>query len=220
MKGISIHIEGIDGAGKGVVVNRCEKFFLDKGVEVVMVREPGSTKLGEALRSVLLNKETGVISDMAEILLFFAARAQIYNELVMPALKEGKVVISDRGVYSSYTYQQARGMSYLTINALDHIVTGGFRPDLAILLDLPAEVGLKRAGRNGGHDRIEETGVLFFEKVRQNYLELAKRDPARIKIVNALQGIEDVSKDVERILAHNLTRRVESLLQKKDRNAS
>jgi dTMP kinase len=172
-----ITFEGIEGSGKSTLLMRVATRLGDR---VVTTREPGGTAVGRALRDVLLSRASEGLTPMAELLLYFADRAQNVAEVVKPGLAAGKVVLCDRYVESSLAYQAyGRGLSREAVKALAVLATGGLRPDLIVLLDLPVEEGLSRVGRRGGRDRFESEDRAFHERVRQGYRELMAEEPAR-----------------------------------------
>ena len=186
-KGLFVTFEGIDGCGKTTQVTALRKSLEEKGTKVIVIREPGATLIGEKIRSILLDKANCGMSSETEVLLYEAARAQIVNEVIRPALREGKVVICDRFYDSSVAYQgYARGLPLESIDSLNRFATGGLEPDLTYLLDLSAEAAWERMNiREGSHDRLEIEGLGFMEKVRAGYLELAGKH-ARIIILDAM----------------------------------
>jgi dTMP kinase len=198
-KGLFVTFEGIDGSGKSTQVSALRKSLEDKGTEVVVIREPGATLIGEKIRSILLDKDHSKMSSETELLLYEAARAQIVNEVIRPALQAGKVVICDRFYDSTVAYQgYARGLSLESIDFLNQLATGGLEPDLTFLLDLPAEDAWERMDvREGAQDRLELEGFRFMEKVRAGYLELAGKH-ARIIKVDALSPATVLAKYIDR----------------------
>lgn len=195
MRGKLITIEGTEGAGKSTALAFIQTYLETHHRPVTMTREPGGTKIGEAIRNILLHTpKQEALTPEAELLLMFAARAQHIKQVVMPALQAGQWVVSDRYVDASYAYQGGgRLLDERTISFLDHWVVGDHQPDLTLLFDLPVEVGLARAEARGeGKDRIEQEKIDFFERVRQAYLARAKAMPERIKIIDATQSPEAV----------------------------
>ena len=183
-KGLFVTFEGIDGCGKTTQVTALKNSLESKGTKVVVIREPGATLIGEKIRSILLDKANYGMSSETEVLLYEAARAQIVNEVIRPALHAGEVVICDRFYDSSVAYQgYARGLPLESIDSLNRFATGGLEPDLTFLLDLPAAAAWERMnGREGAHDRLEIEGLGFMEKVRAGYLELAGKHARIIKL--------------------------------------
>ena len=166
---------GSRGIGRAVCV-----LFGHLGARAVLTKEPGGTAIGRALRAVLLDPASRDLTPMAELLLYFADRAQNVAEVVRPGLDEGRVVLCDRYVESSLAYQGCgRGLSRDAILSLAELATGGQRPDLIVLLDLPVEEGLARVGRRGSHDRLESEKRTFHQRVREGYLELMAAEPER-----------------------------------------
>jgi len=192
-----ITLEGSEGTGKTTNMLAIKDFLEQQGIEVVMTREPGGTPIAEKIRDLLLDKENTDLCSDAELLLMFAARCQHLNELILPALEQGKWVISDRFSDASFAYQGAgRGLSWERITILKDWVQGETSPDMTLLFDLPVEVGMARAKKRGPTDRFEEEKIQFFKKVRQGYLQLADAEPQRFNIIDAAKNLEQVQSQV------------------------
>ena len=182
MRGYFITFEGMEGSGKSTQIKRAAGYLRKKGRAVLLLREPGGTRVGEAIRRVILDKKFKEMAPETELLLYFAARAQLVREKILPALKKGKVVISDRFEDSTLAYQGfGRGISLKEIQKISGLVRNSLRPDLTFLLDLDVREGLKRAGRG---DRIERQSFNFHKKVRRGFLALARKDRRRIIVLN------------------------------------
>jgi len=197
MSGKFITVEGGEGVGKSSNIAFILSYLKEKGIEVVSTREPGGTAVSEKIRELLLdtaNKE--MVSD-TELLLMFAARAQHLQELIKPQLTDGKWVLCDRFTDATYAYQGGgRGISTSRIADLETWVQGSLRPDLTLLLDLPVEVGMKRASERSEFDRIEQEKLQFFESVRQTYLDRANSSPERYRVIDASQSLSNVQQDI------------------------
>lgn len=194
--GLFISIEGGEGAGKSTVIAALREALQARGREVVLTREPGGTPEGEAIRELLLSPGRHLVPE-AELLLMFAARAQLVRELIRPALARGAVVISDRFTDASFAYQGGgRGMDMGRIAELERWAAG-LKPGLTLLLDVGVAQGLARArGRGGEPDRIEREREDFFERVRNTYLQRAAAEPARFRVIDASRPAEAVRADV------------------------
>jgi len=186
MRGIFITIEGPDGSGKSTQAQRLFKYMQEKGHKVVLTREPGGTSIGEQIRRILLNPENNEMGFKTEVLLYAASRCQHLEEIIIPALKEGKIVISDRFVDSSIAYQgYGRNLNLPLVVEINKLIVEGYLPDLTILLDIPVEVGLTRIRENQKTmDRLEQEDISFHEQVFQGFKKLAINEE-RIKIVSA-----------------------------------
>lgn len=199
MQGLFITFEGPDGCGKTTQMKLLAEYFEKKGKEVVLTREPGGKGLGEKVREILLNYD-GEVSDRCESFLFLADRAQNIDIIVNPAVKEGKIVLCDRHIDSTVAYQgYGRGLNIDRINMLNNLATNGKKPDLTLVFDVDVETSMKRVGKE--KDRMESAGIDFHNRVRKGYLELAKQEPKRIKVLDATKSIEGIHKDVINILA-------------------
>ena len=202
MTGKLITFEGGEGAGKTTQVAWLQNFLEEKGKKVTIAREPGGTHVSEQIRQVLLDPKNQDIEDLTEVLLYQAARAQVYHELVRPALARGEIVLMDRSQDSSLVYQGVvRGMGVDLIAQLNQIATGNLQPDLTFLLDVPVAIGLQRK-QEDEITRLELEGEAFHEKVRQGYLSLAQRPEfERIKIIDATKNEATVQAEIATFLA-------------------
>ncbi len=200
-RGRFITVEGTEGVGKTSNLDFIERLLHEAGKAVVRTREPGGTALGERLRTILLDAREDGIDHDAELLLMFAARAQHLAEVIRPALDAGKWVLCDRFTDATYAYQGGgRGIPAARIAVLEQWVQGELRPDLTLLLDLPVDRGLARAGQRSAPDRFEREQAEFFERVRQVYLERARREPARFRIIDASPPLPEVQAQIRQAL--------------------
>lgn len=207
MAGRFITLEGSEGSGKSTNLAHIEKRLRAAGKEVVLTREPGGTPLAEAIRGLLLDHRNTGMSVDTELLLMFAARAQHLDELIRPALAQDRWVLCDRFTDATYAYQGAgRGIAAERIASLESWVQQGLKPDLTLFLDVPVEIGLRRAGARSAPDRFEREAVAFFERVRAGYLDLARREPQRLRVVDASQPLEAVQRDIDRVMDEFLAR--------------
>jgi dTMP kinase len=204
VQGRFITFEGGEGAGKSTQLERTAAWLRHCGVEVVVTREPGGTPRAERLRALLLERGDEPMPAACELLLMFAARATHVENLIRPAVARGAWVLCDRFTDATYAYQGGgRGLPESSIDALAGIVHPGFQPDLTLLFDLPVASGLDRAGmRNGqdGPDRFESEQQAFFERVRERYLALARREPVRFRIIDASLTVDAVAAAVRAVL--------------------
>lgn len=197
-KGLFITLEGADGCGKTTQLNLLKEYLTSRGYEIVVTREPGGKGLGEKLREILLNYD-GEVSDRCEAFLYLADRAQNIDTIIKPAINSGKIVLCDRHTDSSVAYQgYGREQNIDNINMLNELAVNGVHPDLTIVFDIDTETSMARVGAE--KDRLESAGIEFHKRVRNGYLEIAKKNPQRIKVVDASQTIEDVQRDVIKII--------------------
>jgi dTMP kinase len=189
-----ITLEGGEGVGKSTNVPFIKQFLEGHNINVVVTREPGGTVLAEKIRGLLLQSNNEAVTSHAELLLIFAGRAQHLNQVIKPALSQGQWVLCDRFTDATYAYQGGgREMPIDAINWLENFVQGTLRPDLTLLLDVPAEIGMARALNRGGQlDRFESEQIEFFNRVRRVYLQQAEQYPNRIKLIKADQALPDV----------------------------
>lgn len=188
MAGRLITLEGGEGAGKSTLLAGLREHFTQRGMDVLVTREPGGTPAGEAIRALALDPAHRGIAAETELLLMFAARAQLVREVLRPALTAGRWVLCDRFTDASYAYQGGgRGIDVARIAELERIATEGMRPDLTLLLDLPVAAGRARASQRGDADRIEAERDDFFERVRATYRARAHAEPRRFRVIDASQ---------------------------------
>lgn len=196
-----IAIEGLEGAGKSTVVHLLVTRLEQAGLQVVVTREPGGTAIGEILRSILKNadyKET--LNAKTELLLLYAARIQLVNEIILPALKQGTWVITDRFELSTFAYQGGgRGLDHEFMKQLSSYCLEDFSPDLTLFLDITPEKGMERARQRGEIDRIEQESMVFFRKIHETYMRLIKVTP-NVKIVDASQPLNKVQHTIIEIM--------------------
>lgn len=200
-----ITFEGPEGCGKSTHAQRLKSYLEGKGRSVLLTREPGGTMVGKEIRDLLLRPES-VLEPTTEVYLFAADRSEHVNKVIFPALKEGKIVISDRFIDSTLAYQiGGRNLPEDLVRYLNMVSAKGLTPDLTILLDVSSEVGLKRAAQKGAADRFEKEAVEFHKKVRKFYLEIAGENPQRFKIIGTDEkNIEEVQDLIRRIVDEKL----------------
>jgi dTMP kinase len=202
LKGVFISFEGIEGTGKSTQARMAAEYLRGKGCEVIQTMEPGGTKISLTIRELLLSPENKEMDPVTELLLYNAARVQHIREVIAPALEKGAVVITDRFSDSTVAYQgHARGIDLKLIDSLDKIATGGLRPDITILLNIDAETGLARNKALNKRDRLELEDISFHEKVRKGFIQIAAREPERVKIVDSSEGLKEVHGNVMKIIS-------------------
>lgn len=207
MTGCFITLEGPEGAGKSTNREFIAEYLRERGIDVVLTREPGGTPLAERIREILLAPADEPMASDTELLLVFAARAQHIDQVIRPALARGAVVLCDRFTDATYAYQGGgRGLGLGRIEQLENFVQGDLRPDLTLIFDLPVEIGLSRAAARGRLDRFEQEGLEFFEAVRTAYLERARQAPARYRVIDAGQPLAAVQRDLQILLPQILER--------------
>lgn len=197
MKGLFIALEGVEGAGKSTQVKRLEGWLRGRGLDPVVTREPGGTRVGEQTRAILLDSEQ--VAPETELLLMLAARSALVADVVRPALEAGRVVVTDRFALSTLAYQAyGRGLPLEEVRAMNRFATGGLEPDLTVLLDVDPSVGMARR-RGGGRDRIERAGEAFHDRVAEAYRLLAGEDGC-IERVDGSASPEEVHRRVVAVL--------------------
>ena len=200
-KGFFISLEGGEGAGKSTQHSHIVEWLSQHGKTVVEAREPGGTPVSEQIRQVLLDTRNAGLNPTAELLLMFAARSQLVQEVIRPALADGKVVVCDRFADASYAYQGGgRQLGSEAVAGVEGLVLNGLQPDLTLLFDVPVELGMRRVAGRGAADRFEVESILFFERVRETYLERAAANPHRFRIIDASLDLEQVWQQVQTIL--------------------
>lgn len=203
-----ITFEGIEGCGKTTQIKLLIPVLQAKGYECIATREPGATQIGHKIRAILLDAAYSTMLPLTELLLYEADRAQHVHEVIKPALAANKVVVSDRFFDATTVYQgYARGLDLKLIEQIHRLVFGGLKPDLTLILDLPVDLGLKRAwqrinSQSGGlpEDRFEKEAFAFHERVRQGYLTLAGGEPERFRVVDASRNPQTIHKDIVEIV--------------------
>jgi len=196
-KGLFISFEGIEGTGKTIQSKLLYEHFKKTGYTVILTEEPGGTKIGLKIREVLLSVENKEITPVTELLLYNASRAQHIKEVILPALNKGGIVITDRFSDSTVAYQgYGRGIDLKLIDSLERMVTEGLKPDITLLIDLDAETGLLRNKGINKTDRLELEDLKFHKKVRDGYLQIAAREPERIKLIDGSGSIEEIQRKI------------------------
>lgn len=207
-RGIFITFEGIEGCGKTTQVKLLMEYLEAKGHPVTLTREPGGTRLGEKIRAILLNFNQTPIAAWTELFLYEACRLQILEEVVRPALNEGRIVVCDRYIDSTTAYQgYGKGLELQNVAWLNKLAAGDILPDLTFIIDCSVETGLKRAWtrinsskETDKEDRFEKEGYAFHEKVRNGYLKIAADEPERIRVINGEQDTDAIHRDICKIV--------------------
>ena len=197
-KGLFITFEGADGCGKTTQIELLNKYLKEKKYNTIVTLEPGGSDIGKSLRQILLHHD-GFVSDVCEMFLYLADRAQHIETVVLSNVDKGNIVLCDRHIDSTVAYQgYARGNDIEKIDLLNNIATKNYKPDLTFVFDVDSEIAQQRVGKT--KDRLEKEGLEFHKKVRFGYLELAKKYPQRIKVINANLSIEEVFEQVKKII--------------------
>ena len=209
-KGTFITLEGGEGSGKTTQIKLLASFLENQGHQVIITREPGGTDEAEKIRNLLVHRDGGNWTPMAECLLLFAARNMHVENLIKPALAEGKIVISDRFTDSTRAYQSyGHGLEQDIVESMVQLSIGGFEPDLTFVFDLDVETGLKRAGKrltddNSGEDRFEQLALEFHERLYEGYMDIANRFPERCVVIDADRNIEQMASDIQKIVLERI----------------
>jgi dTMP kinase len=192
-KGVLISFEGGEGSGKSEQVKKLTDYLRKLGKKVVVTRDPGGTKISEQIRKIILDKKNVDMAYQTEVLLFQAARAQVCEQIILPALKKRKIVLADRFRDSSVVYQgMVRGLGIRHAEHLNNIATKGIRPRITFLFDVPVEVGLSRRNNSDKSDRLDDESILFHKKIRRAYLKWAKQNKRRFVIIDGTQKPEEI----------------------------
>ena len=211
--GLFITLEGIDGTGKSTQLRLLAQHLKKRGLAVCVTREPGGTKVGERIRKILLASTATQLAPLAELALFYAARAQHLQEVIRPALAQGKIVLSDRYNDASLAYQgYGRELGAETVRAFDRIICARTQPDMTIVLDLPPRLSLERAQgresrRKSKQGRFESQDLSFHKRVRDGYVAIARREPNRVKVVQADRAVGEVHAEIRKLVDVFLARR-------------
>ena len=206
MAGFFITFEGIDFCGKTTQARRLVTYLRRKGYKVLLVREPGGDRIAERIRRILLSKKNSEMTALTELLLYEAARSQLTERVILPALKEGKMVVCDRYSDSSLAYQgYGRGLNKKMIKHLNHVSTSGLLPNLTVLLDVPVRTSFERIKKEKRKkDRLEKERIEFHLRIREGYLKLARQNRKRIKIVDGSENVEKTWQKVRTLLDYFL----------------
>jgi len=200
-KGLLITIEGMDGSGKTTQINMIRDYISEKGYNVVLVREPGSTKISEKIRDIILDPANGTMAATTEMLLYASARAQLVAEIIKPAIENGSVVVCDRFIDSSIAYQGfGRGIDINTIMDVNMAAMDGMMPNITFFIDISPEVALKRRMASSTADRIEQERMEFHMKAYEGYKRLANLYPERIKTIDGNRTVEEISQEIRKWL--------------------
>jgi len=200
MKGLFIVLEGPDGSGKSTMAKMIAQYYQDAGREIVFTREPGGTKISEQIRDIILDNNNTEMAYMTEAMLYAASRAQLVSEFIKPNLEKGKVVISERYVYSSIVYQGiARNLGIQKVKEINDFAIDGLEPDLVLFFDINPEKALNRKLSTGNGDRLENEKLDFHKKVYEGYKEISKIYNEIISI-NADKSVDELFSDIKNII--------------------
>jgi dTMP kinase len=202
MKGLFITFEGIDFSGKTTQARKLASYLKRKSYDVLLIREPGGDRISEKIRKVLLSEKNAGMSELTELFLYEASRAQLTRKVILPALKQKKVVVCDRYHDSTLAYQgYGRGLDQKTINYLNRIASFGLSPDLTILIDVPPEVSLKRRDKKKRkEDRLEKEKIGFHKKIREGYLRIARQNKNRVKVIDGRNDVFTTWQRVKKVV--------------------
>ncbi len=207
MHGVFITFEGVEGSGKSTQAERLVRHLTELGVDCFLSREPGGTEIGEQIRKILLDPANRSMDALTELFLYLASRNQHVREKILPALKEGRVVVLDRYAESSAAYQgRGRELGEKLVSRLNKLATAALRPDFTILVDVPVQVGRERKEQSE-LDRLEIERVEFHERVRDGYLRIARRAPKRIKVLDGTKPAAELEVEICRLVEEVLRRK-------------
>ena len=194
-RGLFITFEGIDGCGKSTQLSLAARSLRERGLDVVVTREPGGTPIAEKIREILISPENSEMVNECELLLYLAARAQHVHQTIIPALEEGKIILCDRFQEATFAYQGfGRSFSLKLLKDLNAFATGSLNPDCTLIFDISEQVSrIRLEAINKGKDRLEQNGIEFFKRIRNGYHELAKAEPSRIVLIYGERSISEVS---------------------------
>ncbi|WP_456396911.1 dTMP kinase [Desulfurobacterium sp.] len=199
-----ITFEGIEGSGKTTQARLLHEWLIDNGYEVILTREPGGTPAAEELRKFILSEREEKFPEIAELMLYMAARSFHVQNLIKPVLGSGAIVISDRFSDATLAYQgYGRGLSLKEIKYLNNLATEGVKPDITYLIDVPVEIGMSRI-KGRYHDRIEKETLIFHEKVRKGYLKIASENPERIIVIDGTKETEEIFEEIKKTIERRL----------------
>jgi dTMP kinase len=205
-----ISFEGIDGSGKTTQLKLLEAHLKSQNLPVILAREPGGTEVGESIRQILLHSKTTYLTPLGELLLYYASRHQNLHQKILPARKAGSWVLCDRYADASMAYQgYGRGIDIAFIQNLNGTLIGDHWPDLTVLIDIDPALSLSRARERNRNDtvdegRFEKESLDFFARVRQGYLEIARKDPGRVRVVSGAQPIETLHREIIGLLDYGI----------------
>ncbi|NLE00265.1 MAG: dTMP kinase [Fibrobacter sp.] len=194
-RGLFITFEGIDGCGKSTQLSLAARSLRERGLDVVVTREPGGTPIAEKIREILISPENSEMVNECELLLYLAARAQHVHQTIIPALEEGKIILCDRFQEATFAYQGfGRSFSLKLLKDLNAFATGSLNSDCTLIFDISEQVSrIRLEAINKGKDRLEQNGIEFFKRIRNGYHELAKAEPSRIVLIDGERSISEVS---------------------------
>lgn len=203
-RGRFLSLEGVEGVGKTTNLEFILNYLRDQGIEVVQTREPGGTALGEKVRDLVLHTEITMRAE-TELLLMYASRIELVNQVIIPELESGKWVVADRFADASFAYQGGgRQLGFDKVKVIDQWAIGALKPDCTLFLDLPVEQGLQRLAARADKDRIEQESTDFFEIVRCAYLQRIENDPSRFNVIDASKPLVQVQQAIRQALDHQL----------------